>query len=297
MNLNEGGEKMISVKNLTKRYADHLVLGKISFEIEAGDIVGLVGPNGVGKTTLLSSMMGLIKPDEGNVTMAGESFMETEMYKKVGFMQDNSVLYPHLTGYDHLAYVAYAQGLSPSKIEEVSKRVGNDRYLNKKVGEYSLGMKQHLLFASAILHDPDVLLLDEPFNGLDPTSLIRIREIIRELSNHGTTVFLSSHNLSELDRMTDDIFFLKDGEIIYRDLADHQNFSYLITTQGKLDVEKYQPIASKVISDNKLIVIKDQLNQVIALLNQEGNAIEDIERTQFSSENLYREIYQEHLEA
>ena len=284
---------MISVQELSKNYYDKEVLSKISFEIKQGEIAGLVGPNGVGKTTLLSSMMGLIKPDHGTVTMAGELFTKTEMYQKVGFMQDNTVLYPHLTGYDHLSYVAYAQNLSLDTVEQISKRVGNDRYLHQKVGEYSLGMKQHLLFASAIIHQPSVLLLDEPFNGLDPTSLIRIREIIRELAAQGTTVFLSSHNLNELDRMTRHIYFLKDGEIIYRDLAEHHDFSYLLTVKNQPVGERYRDVQVEVINDTQFIVKKENLDLVTRLLNQDENPIVDIERTQFSSENLYREIYQE----
>ena len=284
---------MISVQELSKNYHDKEVLSKISFEINQGDIVGLVGPNGVGKTTLLSSMMGLIKPDHGTVTMADELFTKTEMYQKVGFMQDNTVLYPHLTGYDHLSYVAYAQNLNIDAVEQISKRVGNERYLHQKVGEYSLGMKQHLLFASAIIHQPKVLLLDEPFNGLDPTSLIRIREIIRELAAEGTTVFLSSHNLNELDRMTRHIYFLKDGKIIYRDLAEHHDFSYLLTVKNKPVGERYQDVQEEVINETQFIVKKTNLDLVTRLLNQDDNPIVDIERTQFSSENLYREIYQE----
>lgn len=284
---------MITVQELSKNYHDKEVLSKISFEINQGDIVGLVGPNGVGKTTLLSSMMGLIKPDHGTVTMADELFTKTEMYQKVGFMQDNTVLYPHLTGYDHLSYVAYAQNLNIDAVEQISKRVGNERYLHQKVGEYSLGMKQHLLFASAIIHQPKVLLLDEPFNGLDPTSLIRIREIIRELAAEGTTVFLSSHNLNELDRMTRHIYFLKDGKIIYRDLAEHHDFSYLLTVKNKPVGERYQDIQEEVINETQFIVKKTNLDLVTRLLNQDDNPIVDIERTQFSSENLYREIYQE----
>lgn len=284
---------MISVQELSKNYHDKEVLSKISFEIKQGDIVGLVGPNGVGKTTLLSSMMGLIKPDHGTVTMADELFTKTEMYQKVGFMQDNTVLYPHLTGYDHLSYVAYAQNLSMDAVEQISKRVGNERYLHQKVGEYSLGMKQHLLFASAIIHQPKVLLLDEPFNGLDPTSLIRIREIIRELATEGTTVFLSSHNLNELDRMTRHIYFLKDGKIIYRDLAEHHDFSYLLTVKNKPVGDRYREIQLEPINDTQFIVKKENLDLATRLLNQDDNSIIDIERTQFSSENLYREIYQE----
>lgn len=282
---------MISAQNITKTYHNKTVLNQISFELNYGDMVGLVGPNGVGKTTLLSSMMGLIPLDNGKVVMADTSFSETDMYRKVGFMQDNSVLYPYLTGYDHLAYVAYAQNIKESEIEKISRRVGNFDYLHKKIGEYSLGMKQHLLFASAILHNPKVLLLDEPFNGLDPTSLIRIRELIEELSDNKTTVILSSHNLDEIDRMTRNIFFLKDGDILYRNLAKYKIYSYLITVSQLPDKEILRNLSVEERINNQLLVSKEQVNPLIYELNQQAIEILDIERTQFGSENLYREIY------
>lgn len=183
---------MISIKQLSKKYGQKQVLNNISFEIQQGELYGLVGPNGVGKTTLLSILINLIQADSGSVMVANQHNNDKDYLKRIGFMQDNTVLYPHLSGYDHLAYVAFAHGIDNEEIEKVSLKVGNYAYLNQKVGNYSLGMKQHLLFACAILHRPSVLLLDEPFNGLDPTSLIRIRELIIELNTQGTTVLVSS---------------------------------------------------------------------------------------------------------
>lgn len=282
---------MISAQNISKSYQNKKILNQISFELDYGDLVGLVGPNGVGKTTLLSAMMGLLPVDDGQIIMADTSFKDTDMYRKVGFMQDNSVLYPYLTGYDHLAYVAYAQNIKETEIERVAKKVGNYDYLHNKVGQYSLGMKQHLLFACAILHQPKVLLLDEPFNGLDPTSLIRIRDLIVELSDQKTTVILSSHNLDEIDRMTRNIFFLKDGQITYRNLAKYKLYSYLVTVSKLPTNDLLSQLSVEKKIDKQLLVSKEQLNQLISELNRQAIDILDIERTQFGSENLYREIY------
>lgn len=200
-------------------------------------------------------------------------------------------MYPFLIGHDHLAYVAYAQNIKNPEIETVAKRVGNYDYLHKKVGEYSLGMKQHLLFASAILHHPKVLLLDEPFNGLDPTSLIRIRELIEELSDNKTTVILSSHNLDEIDRMTRNIFLLKDGNILYRNLANYKMCSYLATVSKLPDSKILNMLSVEERLNNQLIVSQDNLNSLLYELNRKEIPIFDIEKIQFGSETLYKKIY------
>lgn len=192
---------MIEVKNLSVSYGSKAILKQLNFQIKAGEVVGLVGPNGAGKTTLLSALTGLLPYSEGQVKVAQLDLPAGKsLYRKIGFMQDNSVLYPQLTGYDHLQYIALAQGLSKESIIETAERVGMIGYLDQAVGTYSLGMKQHLLFACAILHRPQVLFLDEPYNGLDPTSLIRIRELVMQLNREeGMTVLISSHNLDEID--------------------------------------------------------------------------------------------------
>lgn len=283
---------MISVNQLTKTYGQKVILDQVSFEIGAGEMVGLIGPNGVGKTTLLSIMMGLIKADSGTVAIAGIDHRDVNMYRKVGFMQDNTVLYPHLTGYDHLAYVANAHGLQDEAIERISLRVGNHAYLHQKVEEYSLGMKQHLLFACAIIHQPDVLLLDEPFNGLDPTSLIRIRDLIIELSEQqGVTVFLSSHNLDEIDRMTKKIFFLNNGVIIHKQLQNYEEDQYLLTLDHAVVVDASQAGVEQ-INSKQLLVEAVLLEEVLKHLSGLGVHIQAIDRQTVGSEKLYREIYQ-----
>lgn len=282
---------MIEVKDLIKKYGNKTVLSSIDINLSQGDFVGLVGPNGVGKTTLLSSLVNLVRPDKGDIIIAGRHHEHRDYIKNIGFMQDNSVLYPHLTGYDHLSYVAYAHGLKDSDIVNTSKKVGNISYLNQKVKEYSLGMKQHLLFACAIIHKPSVLLLDEPFNGLDPTSLIRIREQIRELNHLGTTVLVSSHNLNEIDRMTNHILFLKNGDLLKYNLIEYRQKSYVITLQENL-LEKFSEETFTILAPNKLLVENSCFKSMLAKLINKGYTIEDIESRVTGSEDLYKEIYQ-----
>lgn len=280
---------MISINQLSKKYGQKQVLNNISFEIQQGELYGLVGPNGVGKTTLLSILINLIQADSGSVMVANQQNNDKDYLKRIGFMQDNTVLYPHLSGYDHLAYVAFAHGIDNEEIEKVSLKVGNYAYLNQKVGNYSLGMKQHLLFACAILHRPSVLLLDEPFNGLDPTSLIRIRELIIELNTQGTTVLVSSHNLVEVDRMTNHILFLKDGEVLKYDLAQYKQKSYVLTLGDNQSIGETAKISK--ITDNKRFIKAEYITQVLKDCHQAGVPILDIESSVTGSEELYREIY------
>lgn len=282
---------MISVKHLNKHYGKKVILDNISFDLSQGEMVGLIGPNGVGKTTLMSILMGLTKADKGEAFLANVPNHDNTMYQRVGFMQDNTVLYPHLTGYDHLAYIASIHDLAKEAIQDVSELVGNESYLHQRVGEYSLGMKQHLLFACAIIHQPEVLLLDEPFNGLDPTSLIRIRELIMELNDkQRMTVLLSSHNLTEIDRMTSKIFFLNQGQIIHKELQEHKRNVYLIRLNQEVVVDSEQEGIEQ-ITPQQLMVQESILNPTLERFIELGINIEGIDREQVGSERLYREIY------
>src|SRR5690625_437805 len=217
---------ILAVQEIHKSYGKQRVLNNISFTIEEPQIVALVGPNGSGKSTLLNIITNLVEADEGQVTILNESNQNTQIFKNVSYMQDNSVLYDYLTGYDHLQFIANVQGLSKAQIIKTAERVGMDSYLNKRVGKYSLGMKQHLLLTMAILNEPEFLILDEPLNGLDPTSAIRVRNLLVELYEEGTTILLSSHNLSEIDRVTSNILFLKDGQLIKEDLTELNKINY-----------------------------------------------------------------------
>lgn len=205
--------EIIRVDTIHKSFKGVEVLKGVSFSIHQPMILALVGPNGSGKSTLLNIMMNLLQPDQGTVDILGKKPDDVTVFREVSFLKDNTVLYPYLTGLDHLLYAAKTYGLSKERIHEVTEELGITSYMTKKVGTYSLGMKQHLLLALALLNDPEVFVLDEPLTGLDPTSVIKVRKLLLDLKARGKTVLLSSHSLSEIDAVTTDILFLKDGQV------------------------------------------------------------------------------------
>ena len=223
---------VLKVQNLTKTYGKHKVLDDVSLEIQPGTLVALVGPNGSGKTTFLNAIANIINVNGGTVEILGRSNKDVSIYHKYSYMIDNTVLYGYLTGLDHLKFVCETRKLSKDKLKNAVETVGITRFITKKVKEYSLGMKQQLLFAMAILNEPEFLVLDEPFNGLDPTTIIKVRKILLALKEGGTTVFLSSHNLAEVDQMTSHIVFIKDGKLIEEDISQYQEDVYYFRVEN-----------------------------------------------------------------
>ncbi|WP_217585979.1 ABC transporter ATP-binding protein [Lentibacillus saliphilus] len=219
---------VLHVTGLNKSYGKEKVLDNLSFNIKENQIVALVGPNGSGKTTLLNIITGLLEADAGDIKLFNMSPKNPDIFKQISYMQDNSVLYDYLTGYDHLQFIGDIQGCTKQQILTAAERVGSAHYLNKKVSKYSLGMKQHLLLTMAILNNPKLLIMDEPLNGLDPTSTIRIRNLLLDLHKEGTSILLSSHNLSEIDRVTSHILFLKNGRLIEEDISKYLHALYMI---------------------------------------------------------------------
>ena len=286
---------ILQVENITKSYGKELVLNNVSFNIPYPKIVALVGPNGSGKTTLLNIITNLLKPDSGNIQILGRPNTDPNIFYETSFMQDNSVLYEYLTGYDHLQFIADVQNLSKEQILKTSQLVGNDGYLHKKVKNYSLGMKQHLLLAMAILNKPKLLILDEPLNGLDPTSAIRVRELIIQLHKEGTTILISSHNLGEIDRITSNIIFIKNGQIIEEDLSEFEQVTYYLSVsnqQHAIKILKEQQIP--VILENnrlKIWIAEKSLQTVISVLLNQGVSIKDIEKKITGSEERYQQIF------
>lgn len=218
---------IIKIDNLSKKFGKQVILDDITIELNTPGIYALVGPNGSGKSTLMNIMMNLLAADEGSVQMLGLSNQNKELMNRVSFLKDNTVLYPYLTGYDHLQYAAQCYKISKEQIQQVGEQIGITDYWHKKTGNYSLGMKQHLLIALAILNNPELIILDEPLNGLDPTSVIRVRNLILSLKEQGKTLLMSSHTLSEVDAVTNDILFLKDGKLLQEKLekSDMQQIS------------------------------------------------------------------------
>lgn len=205
---------ILKIENVTKNYGRHEVLKGVNLLLDKPGIVALVGPNGAGKSTLFNIISNLLKPTAGTIEVLGKKNTDPSIFLEVSFLKDNRVLYEYLTGLDHLDFIRIAQKLPKSRVDEVIAKMNIQTYVKKKVGTYSLGMKQHLLIAMALLNKPKLLILDEPLNGLDPTSVILVRRLLKSLAAEGSVVLISSHTLSEIDQMTDNILFLKDGQIV-----------------------------------------------------------------------------------
>ena len=244
---------IVDVTNLKKQYKKQLVLKGIDIKVETPQIIALVGPNGSGKTTLLNCMTNLLSFNEGNVELLGKKHTDTSLFFDMSYLQDNRILYGNLTGHDHLKFICHVQKIPLSKIKQVAERVGMAAYLKKRVRNYSLGMKQHLLLAMVIINEPKLLLLDEPLNGLDPTSAINMRKILLELYKEGTTIILSSHNLDEIDRLTNTIYFMKDGALLKESLHDFSANQYYLTVS---DLEK----AKEILEEQEILFTANEQN-------------------------------------
>lgn len=205
---------ILKIENVTKNYGRHEVLKGVNLLLDKPGIVALVGPNGAGKSTLFNIISNLLKPTAGTIEVLGKKNTYPSIFLEASFLKDNRVLYEYLTGLDHLDFIRIAQKLPKSRVDEVIAKMNIQTYVKKKVGTYSLGMKQHLLIAMALLNKPKLLILDEPLNGLDPTSVILVRRLLKSLAAEGSVVLISSHTLSEIDQMTGNILFLKDGQIV-----------------------------------------------------------------------------------
>ena len=204
----------ISVTGLSKKYAEHFAVENASFEVPTGTICGFIGPNGAGKTTTIRALLGLIKPTSGSLTVLG-SQNPHEYLSKIGAMIEGPSFYPLLSGAANLKVLADLGGIESDRVISLLKLVGLEERANSKFKTYSLGMKQRLGIAAALLPDPQLLILDEPTNGLDPNGILEMRNLIKKLASGGKTIFVSSHLLAELEAICDNVVMIKDGKIIY----------------------------------------------------------------------------------
>ncbi|MGG1515039.1 ABC transporter ATP-binding protein [Paenibacillus oryzisoli] len=208
---------VLSVNNLKKRIKNKEIIKGISFEVYAGEIFGFLGPNGSGKTTTIRMLVDLIRPTEGTIHICGHDVhkQHNEAMRHVGCIVENPELYGYLTGWENLEHFArMLPDVGDDRIEEVVRIVGMDQRIHDKVRTYSLGMRQRLGIAQALLGRPSLLILDEPTNGLDPQGIKEMRDFIKRLAAEGLSLFVSSHLLSELQQMCDRVAIIAHGQVI-----------------------------------------------------------------------------------
>ena len=206
----------ISVSNMSKKYGDVVAVENATFEVPLGTICGFVGPNGSGKTTTIRMLLGLIKPTQGSGSIIGHSIAHPERYlKEVGAMIEGPAFYPALSGIENLKVLAKLGGIPLSRCQELLELVGLGDRGKDKYKNYSLGMKQRLGIAAALLPNPKLLILDEPTNGLDPAGIQEVRDLLEKLADSGVTVFVSSHLLSELEMISKYLVMLRKGHVVF----------------------------------------------------------------------------------
>ncbi|MFW6248731.1 MAG: ABC transporter ATP-binding protein [Bacteroidota bacterium] len=220
-------EKIITAQNLTKKYDDFMAVNNLSFTVNKGEIFGFLGPNGAGKTTTINMLIGMAKISSGNIYYNGKDL--TKNIKKaqeiIGIVADESNLYDEMSGYDNLCFCGSLYGLT--KMERETRAAGLLKQFqlteaaNKKFKAYSKGMKRKLTIAAALIHNPQILFLDEPTTGIDVASVRQIREMIKKLNDNGTTVFLTTHYIEEAERLCHRVAFINNGKIIQIDSVEN----------------------------------------------------------------------------
>ncbi|MDF2936664.1 MAG: transporter ATP-binding protein [Paenibacillaceae bacterium] len=211
-------EPIVSLQNVTKRIGSKTIIDKLSFQVPKGEVFGFLGPNGAGKTTTIRMMVGLMSLTEGDILIDGHSIRTDfeKAIKQVGAIVENPEMYKFLSGWNNLVhYARMVPGITHHRIAEVVKLIGLENRIHDKVKTYSLGMRQRLGVAQAVLHKPQLLILDEPTNGLDPAGIRELRDYLRQLSREeGVSVIVSSHLLSEMELMCDRVAIIQNGRLV-----------------------------------------------------------------------------------
>ncbi len=304
----------VKTQELTKKYNRALCVDHVDLKIPEGSIYGFLGPNGAGKSTTMKLLLGLVKPDEGSAEILGRTLNDENrlaVLKETGSLIESPSYYAHLTGRENLEIVCLLKQISANQIDKVLHIVRMEKQQHKKAGHYSLGMKQRLGLAAALLGRPRLLLLDEPTNGLDPAGIQEMRELIRSLpAKYGMTVMVSSHLLSEIDQMATHVGIIDHGSLIYQDSLAHLHeqsrkqirlrtldnraaFRYLTDHQIPCRMEQADGECSSP-SDSGAVLFRDmpddQLARLMKGLSENGIGLLRIEELQQNLEDIFLDL-------
>lgn len=269
-------ETIIEIKNLQKKFGYLTAVDGLSFEMKKGLTYGLLGPNGSGKSTTLGMILNVVNPTSGSFSWFGGNFTTHQALKKIGAIIEHPNFYPFMSAYQNLKLVCKIKQISYEQIDSTLELVGLLERKNSKFKNFSLGMKQRLAIASALLNNPEILILDEPTNGLDPEGIHQIRELIKKIAKNGTTILLASHLLDEVEKVCDQVVILRKGKMLYSGPVDeisatHGFFELKSNNPEKLMavLEKMEEFSSPKIKDNLVIAFlkspleADTLNKIL----------------------------------
>ena len=280
---------MLQVIDLEKKYGDKTILDKVNFGLEKGQIKALVGPNGSGKTTLMNSISNSIKIDGGKIVIDNEQYDDEKIFNKLTFFRDETILDFNMKGIDYLELIKNAYKKSTEDVNNICKKYDIEGFAHKRVGEYSLGMKKKLMLAMSFLPGNDYVLLDEPLNGLDPTSVIKTKNLLKEIAKQNVGIIISSHGLNDLDDISRDILFLKDKKILEEKL---ESVKYLNLSTSNDKLVKKTLMNNGYEYENKLIILKDEnIKSILKILSQLDVNIYSIDKKSKSSQERYMELF------
>lgn len=292
-------EKILEINQLTKKFGRLTAVDNLSFSVEKGNVYGLLGPNGSGKSTTLGMILNVVNPTSGDWRWFGKEH-SSDSLKKVGAIIERPNFYPYLSANKNLEIVAQIKGVDFSKIDEKLELVGLLERKNDKFSSFSLGMKQRLAIAAALLNDPYVLILDEPTNGLDPQGIIQIREVIRKIAAEGTTIILASHLLDEVEKVCSHVVILEKGKALYYGLVEEMTSSFgyfelssINNLQLKEVLESFPFFEPIKVNENRLkAILKEDLSSedLNRMLFEKGIVLNHLVKRKESLESQFLEL-------